>query len=76
MGYEDHSPPFSDAMGPTHLKDKNIQGWSRNGIAVHHAGLEAQDRLMVEGWFRNGRLKMIVCTSVGVVAYGTAGANI
>jgi replicative superfamily II helicase len=34
------------------------------GIAVHHAGLDMEDRRKIEQWYKDGRLKVLVCTSV------------
>ncbi len=44
--------------------DEKLQEWSKFGIAIHHAGLELSDRHLVEAWFKAGRLKMLISTSV------------
>jgi replicative superfamily II helicase len=46
------------------LSDDSLHKWSQNGIAIHHAGLESGDRHLIEDWFRKGRLRMLVSTSV------------
>ena len=46
------------------LSDETLDKWSRHGIAVHHAGLDTSDRHLIEEWFRKGRLRMLVSTSV------------
>ena len=38
--------------------------WASRGVAIHHAGLEKDDRKTVEQGFREGRLFVVVATSV------------
>lgn len=45
------------------LKDKELFKVSRSGVAFHHAGLDTDDRRLVEAAFMNGQIKVICCTS-------------
>ncbi|KAI0188754.1 hypothetical protein EV127DRAFT_471002 [Xylaria flabelliformis] len=42
---------------------QDLQELVRYGIAFHHAGLDAQDRAMIETSFLSGQLHVICCTS-------------
>lgn len=46
-----------------HFKDKKLSDWAEAGLAVHHAGLDYQDRRTIEDAFKNDQLKAIFCTS-------------
>jgi len=59
----------SDRLDVQRLEDEMLHKWSQHGIAVHHAGLEIGDRHLIEDWFRTGRLRMLVSTSVSFHKY-------
>lgn len=44
-------------------KVSKLQRVLLQGIAYHHAGLELDDRQLVEANFRNGKIKILTCTS-------------
>ncbi|KAI5800118.1 Sec63 Brl domain-containing protein [Geopyxis carbonaria] len=45
------------------FKDSDLQATSVCGIAFHHAGLDVNDRFLVEDLFLRGELTVICCTS-------------
>ncbi|KAF2706280.1 ATP-dependent DNA helicase MER3 [Pleomassaria siparia CBS 279.74] len=48
---------------PPQSKDRELRECAVSGVAFHHAGLELEDRLMVEKGFLNGEINVICCTS-------------
>jgi helicase len=44
------------------IQCRRLAGCIRSGTAFHHAGLAAGQRKLVEGAFRNGKIKVIFCT--------------
>lgn len=46
-----------------HFKDRELQATSACGVAYHHAGLELNDRNLVENEYLHGGLMVICCTS-------------
>ncbi|GFU32706.1 activating signal cointegrator 1 complex subunit 3 [Nephila pilipes] len=44
-------------------RNKQLKELFENGIAIHHAGMLRSDRNMVEKYFRDGLIKVLVCTS-------------
>ncbi|BFZ60560.1 ATP-dependent DNA helicase MER3 [Saitoella coloradoensis] len=45
------------------FRDKAIQELVKSGIAVHHAGLDTNDRALVEKLFLEGHISVVCCTS-------------
>jgi ATP-dependent DNA helicase HFM1/MER3 len=73
-----------------HVSDQDLAACLSSGVAFHHAGLEAGDRLAIEKGFLEGNISVICCTStlaIGVnlpchfaiikntVAWSTTGAG-
>ena len=46
------------------MKDAKLAEYAKFGVAFHHAGLDTADRHTVENMFIDGRLMLIVSTSV------------
>ncbi|GFQ81252.1 activating signal cointegrator 1 complex subunit 3 [Trichonephila clavata] len=44
-------------------RNKQLKELFENGIAIHHAGMLRSDRNLVERYFREGLVKVLVCTS-------------
>lgn len=59
------SAAFAEAFDRRDLnfKDKNLSAWAEVGIAIHHAGLDHDDRRKIEEAYRNGQIKAIFATS-------------
>ena len=66
VGETFHGSPELMPSTRLQLNDKSLAVFTESGIAVHHAGLETQDRRLVEEAYKSGVLKMIVCTSVRI----------
>eukprot|EP00917_Polyrhabdina_sp_WS-2016_P026359 GHVP01056616.1.p1 GENE.GHVP01056616.1~~GHVP01056616.1.p1 ORF type:complete len:2004 (+),score=344.28 GHVP01056616.1:435-6014(+) len=49
-------------------RDPHLRSAIKNGVAWHHAGMIRQDRDLVEDLFRNGNIRLLVCT--GTLAWG------
>ena len=47
----------------SHSKNKQLRELFPDGFAVHHAGMLRQDRNLVERYFAEGHLKVLVCTA-------------
>lgn len=45
------------------IKDSALRDTIRFGIGIHHAGLNSQDRNLVENLFFNRKIQVLVCTS-------------
>jgi len=45
------------------VKDEDLQNLLSFGIGMHHAGLEPQDRRLVEELFANQKILVLVCTA-------------
>ncbi|KAF3916839.1 hypothetical protein ABW20_dc0109455 [Dactylellina cionopaga] len=45
------------------LRDKDLQATAKAGVAFHHAGLDASDRVLIEKLFLEGHISVICCTS-------------
>jgi ATP-dependent DNA helicase HFM1/MER3 len=45
------------------LQDQDLRGCMSCGVAFHHAGLDANDRVAVEKGYLNGTISVICCTS-------------
>ncbi|WWD17037.1 hypothetical protein CI109_101474 [Kwoniella shandongensis] len=56
-------PWHQSESNPVALNDTKIAELTTCGIAVHHAGLDNDDRQRIESAFRDGQLHMIVSTS-------------
>lgn len=48
--------------------DKDLQETAPCGVAFHHAGISAEDRVLIERLFLEGELQIICCT--GTLAVG------
>ncbi|KAF2193462.1 P-loop containing nucleoside triphosphate hydrolase protein [Zopfia rhizophila CBS 207.26] len=48
---------------PLNFLDSDLRNCAASGVAFHHAGLDAKDRLGVEDGFLKGNLNVICCTS-------------
>jgi len=57
------SDELSSATIPI-MKDAKLAEYAKFGVAFHHAGLDTADRHTVENMFIDGRLMLIVSTSV------------
>lgn len=44
-------------------RNKQLQDLFQYGFAIHHAGMLRSDRNLVEKYFREGFIKVLVCTS-------------
>jgi len=60
IGYS-HSTLKSELS--SQARDGQLQGCLLTGIAFHHAGLDAQDRRLVEKAFSEGKIKVLCATS-------------
>jgi len=45
------------------LEDDDLRNGVLDGVAFHHAGLSKNDRDLVEGWFKDGRIDLLFSTS-------------
>lgn len=45
------------------LRNEQLVGALRRGVGYHHADCSAHVRSLVEGWFREGRIRVLCCTS-------------
>ncbi|EPS42742.1 hypothetical protein H072_3266 [Dactylellina haptotyla CBS 200.50] len=45
------------------FRDKDLQVTGRSGVAIHHAGIDATDRTLIEKLFLEGHISVICCTS-------------
>ena len=45
------------------VKDAKIKATIRRGVAFHHAGLDLNDRYLIENEFRFGKIPVLICTS-------------
>ncbi|RWS31343.1 Activating signal cointegrator 1 complex subunit 3-like protein [Leptotrombidium deliense] len=55
--------PSSAIKSMGRSRNKQLQELFEAGFAIHHAGMLRQDRSMVEKFFRDGYIKVLVCTS-------------
>ena len=47
----------------SHSKNKQLRELFPDGFAVHHAGMLRQDRNLVEKYFAEGHIRVLVCTA-------------
>lgn len=47
----------------SHSRNKQLRELFPNGFAIHHAGMLRQDRNLVERYFADGIVRVIVCTA-------------
>ncbi|KAL8568763.1 hypothetical protein ACOMHN_054550 [Nucella lapillus] len=45
------------------IQEKKLSELLMNGVGIHHAGLEVQDRKLMEELFRSGKLAVLIATS-------------
>ncbi|RWS17895.1 Activating signal cointegrator 1 complex subunit 3-like protein [Dinothrombium tinctorium] len=55
--------PSSALKSMSKSRNKQLQELFEAGFAIHHAGMLRVDRSMVEKYFREGYIKVLVCTS-------------
>jgi ATP-dependent DNA helicase HFM1/MER3 len=55
--------PWPAPPSPARVLSRELQGLVGAGVAFHHAGLDAGDRISIENAFRDGSLSVICCTS-------------
>ncbi|KAI1741454.1 hypothetical protein F4680DRAFT_464497 [Xylaria scruposa] len=59
----DNDRPWPPPNNRIPVLSQDLQELVRYGVAFHHAGLDAQDRAMIETSFLSGQLHVICCTS-------------
>ncbi|KAI0548682.1 hypothetical protein F4679DRAFT_596638 [Xylaria curta] len=59
----DNDRPWPPPNNRIPVLSQDLQELVRYGVAFHHAGLDAQDRAMIETSFLSGHLHVICCTS-------------
>ena len=47
----------------SHSRNKQLRELFPDGFAIHHAGMLRQDRNLVERYFADGLVRVIVCTA-------------
>jgi activating signal cointegrator complex subunit 3 len=47
----------------SHSKNVQLRDLFPNGVGIHHAGMLRQDRNMIEKYFYQGFIKVLVCTA-------------
>jgi len=47
----------------SHSRNKQLRELFPNGFAIHHAGMLRHDRNLVERYFADGLVRVIVCTA-------------
>ncbi len=45
------------------VRNKDLQGMLASGVAFHHAGLDSDERMLIEKAFLSGEVSVICCTS-------------
>ncbi|KAN0023819.1 hypothetical protein ACTFIV_008206 [Dictyostelium citrinum] len=61
--FSNEEPSFGAKKEFEKVKSKEIRSLFQYGISVHHAGLLRSDRNVVEKYFANGTIKVLVCTA-------------
>ncbi len=56
-----NTPPEEDEIES--LRDRKLAAVARKGVAYHHADCSARARSLVEEWFRQGKIRVLFCTS-------------
>ncbi|XP_038077615.1 activating signal cointegrator 1 complex subunit 3-like [Patiria miniata] len=60
----DQNPAFGNAEKQvSKSRNKQLRDLFPDGFSIHHAGMLRQDRTMVERCFRDGHIKVLVCTA-------------
>lgn len=54
---------YSDTSGVSQIQDAKLKNLVRRGHGFHHAGIPADDRVLVEQLFKAGEIRVLCATS-------------
>ncbi len=58
-----HMSEIEAAAAAESVRDSALRDTLVFGVAIHHAGLDAQDRALVENLYLSGKIQVLVCTA-------------